>query len=219
MTNTKSTRVQLFANIATAVSAVIALFALIVTLWNHDSQSKQREITRWQNVVVAKILQEADGLTFREIKTRYVAEAQQLQTFDLPKSEIQDGVLYAILISLQSSQVAMLGNDRKYRARMSSPGPDMVSIWNEFQKRERERELFHQLRARVLSILEAESGNYTTDSLFRKLENEGMDVDYSLYSSTLNFMRTENVVIKDENDLLYATIDVPPSESAAEGDQ
>ncbi len=81
------------------------------------------------------------------------------------------------------------------------------AIANMMKELEEQRK-YREARSRIVSILEAESGSYTIDSLTRKLKEERLDVSFEIVANLITDLRANNLVRKDEKQYLYGTHDI-----------
>jgi hypothetical protein len=105
----------------TAISTFAAAAGLGLALYQHNQKEGEKEVSQWQRVVIYRIVSEADGVTFQQLKQRYVTEATQLQSFRLPAREIQDDRLHLNLLELQKDRLISLGMNGMYRALVDIP--------------------------------------------------------------------------------------------------
>lgn len=156
-------KIELAAQIATAVSAVVAVVTLAITLLVIRSETRTRRIEDWQKVVVYSILSKADlgGLSFEEIKRQYLNEVQTFGGFDIPKEAIQDSALNRVLMTLYATGVIERDKERQFTLRLVSPLRYRASI-------DEERERGRRMQAaddNILSRVRIDNCRYTPNQI------------------------------------------------------
>jgi hypothetical protein len=195
--------IQSIANLATTVSAFLALVALGWTIYESNKRESQEQTRNWQRPIVYSIVRDKGGSTLEEIKGLYIQAATQK---GLPREAIQDLELNRILLSLQEAHLIALNTTGRYVPTVTSTMQDQV-ISNMMKEME-EQQKYREARSRIMSILEAESGKYTIDSLTRKLKDDHFDVGFEIVANLITDLRIQNLVRVDEKQHLYGTNDI-----------
>jgi hypothetical protein len=191
---TKNT-IQAIANLATTLSAVLALAALGWAVYETNKRDASQQTENWKRPVVFSIIREKRSASFQEIKSAYIQTATQR---GLPREDIQDYELERILLSLQESDVI---------GRTSLGNYIPITVTEELSagliKSQQASEKYMAARSRIISILESESGKYTLDSLRRKLQEEGLDVTFEIMNNLITDLKVARVVRSDKKQYLH----------------
>jgi hypothetical protein len=181
-TNTQNTEGWLkdAADAAGALSLIVAAATLYFSYRSERTRKLREEVTNWQRVVVYRTI--AKGKTdFEEIKQAYLGEAQQLAGLELGKEQIQDNALMLVLMSLLESKLISLAAENRYLLTVASEGENQ---WREiFGQEAIYRQKAIELRARLLAILETESGKYTIETMHRSEKIEELGLKFDAYNA------------------------------------
>lgn len=191
------------ANWMTAVSTLVGVATIGFAFWEYRAKEKAEQIAHWQRVLVYKIISEVDGITFRDLKQRYVTEATQLIAFRLPSEEIQDDSLRFVLLDLQRDRVVFVGENNTYRASVQVPD---LATQNYLYELNRQRSL-RVAAPYVLRLLEREPGKYSTDELHTRLHDDKIEIDADALVELITDLRESRVLRKDLQGKLYPVAD------------
>lgn len=181
-----------FTRWTTAISITIAAFAISISLLEMWSKQRKNELSQWQRVVVYQIIEKEQGLKFDDIKSKYIVAAQQFESFDIPKKEIQDGALRSILMGLHKDDLVHIASDRRYRPVLAKWQPKEDIMWKMFEHEMKMKELYPKIRVEVVELLNLECGKYNKDQLYRKISGK-YDIEFPIFFDMLNSMRGREV--------------------------
>jgi hypothetical protein len=191
----------------TAVSATAAAVSFGLALYQHNDKERKEEVAKWQRVILYKIVSDGGGPTFRDLKLRYVAEAQQLQSFKLPGKEIQDDALRLNLLDLQRDRLISLSLDGAYRPVVDVPNQQdlvMALVKTEASR----KDVFYIQRPIILRMIEGHSGQYTTEELFQKVRDNKIKLNEEDFYNIISNLRVERFINRDSSGRLWSTYDI-----------
>jgi hypothetical protein len=146
---------------AASGQAAVAITALNEELRREQEDKRSAELRDWQAFVVFSIIDKgfeeqkfASGLTFDEIRARYVQEAGTITSIEISKRELQPDALQRILFGLLTNQRIYKTHDGRFASQRSELLPGFG------RQSPMEAASFE-----ILSLVSAESGKHTKDSL------------------------------------------------------
>lgn len=197
--------VKFWANIATSLSALAAIVTVFLTVRELNIRDRRERTSDWQRSLVYSIVRERPGVTYNDIKDRYLAAAMQFGYEELPREAVQDAALQRVLLSMIESHALGLDERGAYRAEYRSTAND--TIMKMFMHDLRQREVFTKARADVLTLLERENGVYTLQSLWVRLRETDPNLDFGVVVNVVNDLRTAQLVHRNAAGLLFSTND------------
>ncbi len=201
--------------VASALSLIVATLALIAGVRDRIKRANADDLLKWQRTIVYSIIR--DGVTqFDEIKLLYLAAAQQIEGIQIPKSEIQDGALNLVLLSLQEASLISITADATYLLNVAEPP-------NEFKKQMESVavDMFNKqiaekkIHSRIYEVLEAQQGIFTIDSLHRFFADKGFVLDYDMFNLLVRNLLARREIFSDERQKLHSrppSIPMPPGQ-------
>lgn len=188
---------------------IIALLSLLFGGYKYYESVKASKIADWQRVVVFSAINRTNGLSYKEIKSSYLEAALQLDSFDLPKSEIQNGALQRILLNLLREKVVGLDLDNKYKVikfRMPQSESEVDKLALQLLERKQEiaekaykyRGLFYSVTTKVLK----DQNQYTIASLYQEVKEEGINIEYEDFFVYIQKLINSNY-LSETNDKLF----------------
>jgi hypothetical protein len=185
-----------FKNVATGVSAVVGLIALLVSLFSLWRQASTEQIRNWQEVVVFSIIMESgvNGLKFEEIRSRYREEALAIKDLDLPREEIQESSLNRVLLNLMSKRIIAYTRSGKYKIAFM-PEPD------ELRGTPEEMALHARIEKAAddaIATVKVENCRYTPDQLGQILQRENPELTLREANGLLTQMIADGMFHIDE---------------------
>jgi len=201
--------------VASALSLIVATIALITSVVDRIKRANAEDVLKWQRTIVYSIIR--DGFTrFDDIKLHYLAAAQQIEGIHVPKSEIQDGALNLVLLSLQEASLISLTPDDQYLRNVVEPPNETrkqfeAAAFEMFRKQQEER----KIRSRIYEVLEASPGLYTIDSLHRHFADKGFDLDFDAFNLSLRELLARREIFIDDRQKLHARqpgVVIPPGQ-------
>lgn len=195
MNDQTKSAIQTFANFATAVSAILALLALGWAMHESNKREASERTENWKRPAVYSIIRDKGNISFEEIKSAYLQTATQR---GLSGEAIQDLELDRIILSLQENNLI---------GRNSSGNYEPITVTGEITagllKSQADSKTYLEARARVISILESESGKHTIDSLNRKLKEEGTDISHEMMVNLVTDLKLNRLIRADKKQYLY----------------
>ncbi|WP_419768503.1 hypothetical protein [Arcobacter sp.] len=180
------------------MSALIAAFALAISLWNYWEDAEQSKIEKWQEVAVYEFILNNKLSTFQDIKVGYITEAQQITTFSLPKNEIQDDALRKIILKLQSNNLIRLRDTGYYEAVLATYQPNPTEMMDIIKRQQHLRDLFPIVKTKVIDLLNKDCGKLNQDEIYRYI-SDSVDIEAPIFIDMLHSMRGIEVhMLKDE---------------------
>src|SRR5262245_28782777 len=155
-----------------AISAFIAASAFVFSVLTRRKTERDAELRNWQRVVIYSLIEQASPLSFDDLKSRYLQRAQQLLSDPIPKKEIQDDALRRILLDLQKDGLILRKDDLRYQVQLKIPVE--ASALEELQRMRREK----TLKAKLLALIERDSGVYTAETLVRRLHEQEITMSF-----------------------------------------
>ena len=201
------------ADLATALSLVVASITLIYTLLDRNIRERRSEIEKWQRVVIFK---QIDGFarSFDDIKRGYIDAAMQ-SIFPIPKSAIQDRELLLALLSLVEARLIAVREDGKYAAiRVSSSEEEMR---RKFLDEMAKREARNELASSILVKLETESGRYSQEQLFRELSVRQPSIEFNEFNMLITNMRRVGDIAIAADQKVWLRSQLPPARMTPSG--
>jgi hypothetical protein len=104
-----------------ALSAVVAALSFVYSIWIRRKTDRQAELLNWQRVVIYSLIEEAEPISFDDLKSRYLRKAKELLSHKVPAKVIQDDSLKRILLDLQKDGVVMRRTDLSYQIQVKLP--------------------------------------------------------------------------------------------------
>lgn len=196
------------ANWMTAVATLATAASLGLALYQHTQKEAKEEVAQWQRVLLYKIISEGNGVSFRDLKLRYVAEATQLQSFKLPAKEIQDDALRFNLLDLQKDRLVILGLNGTYRPLVEIPDLQRDMITSMVRTEASRKDAYYVQRPKILRLIEAESGRYTIEELYQRVRDAKMEVSEEDFYNLISSLRVERFVNRDDRGRLWSTYDI-----------
>lgn len=197
----------------TAISMLAAAAGLGLALYQHNQKELEKEVAQWQRVLIYKIVSEGNGVSFRDLKLRYVTEATQLQSFKLPAKEIQDDALRFNLLDLQKDRLVILGINGTYRPVVDIPDLQRDLIISLVKTESSRKDAYYVQRPKILRLIDKESGRYTTEELYQRVRDEKIDVSEDDFYNLVSSLRFERFVNRDDRGRLWSTHDMEAPES------
>lgn len=201
-------------NWLTAGSVFFAAAALAFAIYQHDQKETSEEISRWQRVLIYKIISHTTGATFSAIKVLYVTEAAQLQAFKLPKKEIQDDALRLNLLELQKDRVVVLGPNGIYRPLVDTSNFSMDVMLAMLKTEASRKDAFYIQRPKLQRLLESVSGQYTMEEFYQRVRDAKIEVSEEDFYNLISGLRTDRFILRDEAGRLWSTHDVTDDPAA-----
>lgn len=174
------------------VASIVGVLALLFSGYKYYESAKKVEIDNWQRIVVFSIIESTNGASFGNIKSSYLQFAQQLDSFELPKSEIQDGALQRLLLNLLREKTIVLDLDNKYKVmRIRMPQSENEEYEMALSMIERKKVLYKSANKNrglfyaISTLLTKSPGFYTTSSLYQEIEQENFDIDYTEFFNSI----------------------------------
>lgn len=192
----------------TAISTVVGVITLSFAFYEHHQKERAEEIAHWQRVLIYKIISEGSGASFRDLKIRYVTEAQQLQTFKLPTREIQDDALRYALLDLQRDKVIYLAIGGFYRAVVEAPTGGRDSIETAFRAQFTRQENLRVARPYVFRLINREGGRYTAEELLQRCHDDHITIEAEDFYNLIADLRAARLAATDTSGKLYGTHDI-----------
>ncbi|EGQ8062133.1 hypothetical protein Q9881_004600 [Vibrio parahaemolyticus] len=190
-----------FSHWATGLSAIISALVFVFSLYKYWSDSNQEKVSDWQKVAVYEYVLKSKGADFSQIKIGYITEAQQISSFEIPRTQIQDDSLRKVLIELQASKLIFLKNDGKYLPTLVFSKPDQHVYMQEMIKilksQREEIELMPKLKVKILDLVSNECGKYTQDALYREVSSK-INVSMPVFFNVLHGMRGVELHLMDD---------------------
>jgi hypothetical protein len=193
---------QAFANLATTITAFLTLAALFWTITESSSRETKEEVRNVQKPLIYSIIRDRGSSTFEEIRTVYLRKAAEAK---LPREAITDTELNRVILALMETHVIVRDPTGRYLPTITSTLQDQAV--SNLLKEVKEREQAMVVRSRIISIVEAESGKYTIETLYQKLKQEGITVSFEMVANLVSDLRSQRVVNKDEQKFLHDTYD------------
>ena len=164
------------ADLATTLTLIVATVTFVLAVLEHKQRereklkvARQRQIQDWQQVVVYRIIEQGDTY-FETIKLQYLAQAQQLSSFDLPVEEIQDDALQLALMTLIKDRLVSKTTEGGFAINAISLEENAMRNFAMAQLQQRRGQ--NALISRFHETLETDSGKYTIDQLYRVFKAE-----------------------------------------------
>lgn len=180
------------AQLATAVSLLVAAATFISTQVDRVRKSRQERVLRWQRVVIYNLI--ADGYSeFNQIRDSYVVRAQQFSE-EIPKSDLQDSILMLIIMQLIADSLVKMTVENTYVpvvANSSFPNDQMMEMAKDQMLRAFNA---NKLTSDIYEILERESGKYTVDQLFRHMRPDPLGYSFDHFHAHIRRELSNNVV-------------------------
>lgn len=164
-------------------------------------------ILDWQSAIVYEILEKGcaegscSGMTFDEIKTRYVTEAASFKDIDIPKEAISSTALRRILNGFRATNVIWCTTDRRY-----------YPVYVILQKGADKAARFEPLQYAILNFLENEKGTMDAAQICRKI-SEQEKVGYDEVHMGLGELTSLKVVLSTSDSKLYSRVFPPKNQS------
>ena len=194
-------------HVATAFSAVMSFLAVAVAAFQYYQFEQDKKTEDWQKVVVYKyVLEEENPVNFNQIKSNYVANAQQLRSFDLEEESIQDDALRKVLLDLQSSGVIQMVKDEKFEPVVEKTSVAMTLMRDMLiqQKLTPDYKDYVELQQIIFDELSFEGNcyKYTPDTLWAKISNsKKLKFNQASFLETLHSMRPHLVLFRADGKL------------------
>jgi hypothetical protein len=196
------------AQTATALSLLVAAATFITTQIARSKTAKQERILRWQRVVIFDLVK--DGLhAFDDIRVSYLAAAQQYSGAKLPKSELQDSTLRLIFMELLGEELILLTDEGEYVPRTARNTLDEDLFKQAAIQQFRKTANKPKLTSTIYETLDRESGVYNIDSLYRKVNADGLGFSFEEFNVEIREMVARGIVVI-EKDRLWLRAKVPP---------
>ena len=109
-------RLQIAANAGTAISAVVGVAALVVTLLSIQTRAEAERVRQWQEVAVFSIIERhvPSSVSFQEITEEYVSEVKAFQAVNVPDKPMKETTLKRILLRLLSQGIIEVDSEGRY---------------------------------------------------------------------------------------------------------
>lgn len=195
-------------NWLTAGSMFVAAVALAFAVYQHNQKETSEEISRWQRVLIHKIISETNGATFGAVKIRYVTEATQLQTLKLPGKDIQDDALRFNLMQLQKDRLIVLGQNGIYKPLVEVPNFSQDLMLAMLKTEASRKDAFYIQRPKILRLLESMSGQYTTEEFYQRVRDAKIEVSEEDFYNLVGSLRIDHFINTDVAGRLWSTHDV-----------
>jgi hypothetical protein len=184
------------AGIVVAALSLVGGWYSIYTTVSKNLEEKLKENTRaWQQVIVYSIIEKGTqaqprGLSFDEIRDKYVVEAAAAQGVDVPKDKLQPIELKRILTDLISLDQVYQTTEDKYvlKKAMIVEGIDRMFVVD-------------KAKAHVLHVLAIEPAKYTVEELGRRVIPE-TGITQQEFTRLINELISLNTVTFDTEDRL-----------------
>ena len=190
------------------VASIVGMLALLFSGYKYYESAKKNEINNWQRIVIFQIIEDTGGASFDNIKLSYLQFAQQLDSFELPKSEIQDGALRRLLLNLLREKTVVLDLDNKYKVmRIRMPQSESEEYKMALSMIERKKNLFKVSNKNrglfyAISVLLTKSpGFYTISSLYQEIKQENFDIDYTEFFNSIKQLVNEGYLSENAGKL------------------
>ena len=152
---------------AGALSALVALVSLVVTLMKINNELEDKRLSDWQDVAVFTVIEKASphGIAWSELHKAYVGDAQVYEKFNVPKSRLQEPELKRVLLRLIQSRAVTVDKVGNYRLFSL---PEMPSMPEALARMEALRPVFMA----IPGILASESANLKPPQLYDRLQQK-----------------------------------------------
>ena len=204
--------IQALAYIGTATSAVVAATTFAITMIARSRETEKKRVESWQRIVIYQIIRTQDGCNFTYIKTAYLQEAQTLESFSLPKSEIQNDALRKILLSMVVDNLILEDVEGRYwwrkvnqpRQSMAAANRELIELL--YQKSQATRDTVSTLQRKVLIAVE-DSPGIQMERLQRVLSEGDSSVTYEFFHDAVTTLRSDNLLRREVDGRLFALSD------------
>jgi len=205
------------ADLATAMTLIVATVTFVLAFAEHRERERQKLaletqklVQNWQRVVVYRIIEQGH-VDFDLIKMRYLGEAQQLFTFDLPNSEIQDDALQLALLTLIKERLISKTTDGGYVINAVSLEENEMKNFALAQMQQRKAQ--NALISRLFEILEVDSGKFSIDQLYRHFGAEGLGYKFEDFDILVREQISRGgIVISTPSQRLWLRAKLPQSQ-------
>ena len=193
---------------------MVAAITLVTNVIDRIKRANADQVIKWQRTIIYSLIR--NGYTqFDEIKLHYLAAAQQVDDLRVPKSEIQDGALNLILLSLQEAGLISITPEGDYLLNVAEPPNEIKKqmealAFEMFRKQQTER----KIRSRIYEVLEAQPATYTIDALHRHFTDNGFELEFDLFNLAVRELLARREIYLDDRQKLHAgspvhTVTVP----------
>jgi len=202
MNETRYRKLALIINSIATISVIITAIALYYNVKEINKKEVGADIFRWQESVIYNTICENPKITFKELHSKYIEAATKYGLDNLPQKSLQDVELNKILLSLMSGNIIEKDSKNNYRAINRTDREETYKDWLEESKNINQRFF---VKARILLLVEKESGTHTMDSLYLKLKENIHDIDYGTMTALVGELRNSYLVYKTPDGILKQT--------------
>lgn len=203
------------------VSIVVASLAAIANWWEASAtvglfkaelaktnlQTERARTEEWQKLVVYSIVEKGftankyeSGVSFDQIKSEFLDEAETVIEIELPKEDIQPTALKKVLMCLIRDRMVYQTHDGKYAVNRSELLPGFGRLMQQ------ERAGYD-----ILFVLATESGKYDDQKLQTRIIDK-FQLTPQEYRYLITELMKDGYVVRDEDGLLYAASKPPPTD-------
>jgi hypothetical protein len=183
-------------------SADAAINQLNATIQSHLKEEGRKKVQEWQEVMVFSIIEQgtknADkGISFEEIKNKYLVEATAVEDVDLKKEELRPLTLKRILIDLMMIGVVYQTLDDNYVVQRAWINP-------------RPERSFLEERAKyaILHLLSTDGGRLTVPELGQVITDK-LKITNEEFNALVSQLIAGNALIIDEDKKVWCVANPP----------
>lgn len=185
---------QEISNLSTAISMVIAVLTFIFIVISSTIRRKKEEIKSWQEVSIFKIIQKGGPISFDDVKSKYLEEAQQFTRLRVSKKDISDEVLHDILMNLMANQLIFINEEDEYSLD-SVVHDEKHEKYMDFMIEERMfRSLIREVHRQTLQIIGEKPEELNIDSLYVEITKKGIEIDFAEFNGIITTMIVRRLI-------------------------
>lgn len=167
------------------------------------AEERQRKVMDWQKGIVFNIIRkgtdtDGKGISFDEIKSKYLEEAGIVKGIDLQKEELQPVVLRQILMNLMTSGLIYHTLNDKYTVQLSLIDPKFSRVFIE-----------KRAKYAIVNLLAIDGGRYTVQQIAQKITQQ-FNLTNEEFIVVIVDLITANAVIIDKNQNVWSAANPPP---------
>lgn len=185
--------------VGTFVLALTSVITLALTSCQINKTLKDKQIYEWQQVIVFSIIEKTglDGITFENIRDKYITEATSYEKINISKNKIQPEQLKLVTMNLKTKSLIGERFDGKFYKQVS---PFRL---NDITKQLESDEKYNSIGDAIIDIIILNPGKYDANDLYLLVENklitEKNSIERREFDRVLNEMITNQTVLKKNN--------------------
>ena len=184
-------QVKLVSTVIGWAAAVASLANVGIELGKINSAYHDHQLREWQAVVIYSVVEQAgvNGLSFAELRGRYLQASQQLAEFEIPKKDISDQALKFAVVDLLSRHVLSVLPGEKYKVAFE---PSFIA-----DDSSQFAALNRKLTDRINFRLNAEGGKITAAQLLEEVSNDVREAPRAMIQSMIRSGIVQGFIAED----------------------